>query len=120
MSDSFFADLNLPGPDVRLGVGSGSHAAQTAEVIKRFEAVLLRERPDVVIVVGDVNSTLGCALVTSKISFDSAGERPLLGHLGAGLRSVCQALPEKINRRTYGHHFDQAFASVHDTPRRLR
>src|ERR1700683_4234612 len=63
MSDRFFADLNMPIPDVHLGVGSGSHAAQTAEVMKRFEEVLLRERPDLLVVVGDVNSTLACALV---------------------------------------------------------
>ena len=62
MSDRFFADLNIPKPDVHLGVGSGSHAAQTAEIMKRFEEVLLRERPDLLIVVGDVNSTLGLRL----------------------------------------------------------
>src|SRR5580700_5587098 len=81
MSDSFFAELGLPSPDAHLGVGSGSHAAQTAEVIKKFEGVLLQERPDVLIVVGDVNSTLGCALVAAKISFDAEGTRPLIVHV---------------------------------------
>ena len=119
MSDSFFADLNLPAPDVRLGVGSGSHAAQTAEVIKRFEAVLLRERPDAVIVVGDVNSTLGCALVTSKISFDSAGKRPLLAHVEAGLRSFDRAMPEEINRVLTDHICDLLFATEESALRNL-
>src|SRR5258708_22536876 len=70
MSGSFFSDLNLPKPDIHLCAGSGSHAVQTAEIMKKFEEVLSREKPDVVVVVGDVNSTLACALVTSKISFD--------------------------------------------------
>jgi UDP-N-acetylglucosamine 2-epimerase (non-hydrolysing) len=98
MSDSFFADLNLPKPDVHLGVGSGSHAAQTADVMKRFEEVLLRERPDVLLVVGDVNSTLACALVAAKISFDASGARPFIAHVEAGLRSFDRSMPEEINR----------------------
>ncbi len=68
MSEAFFRDLNLPKPDIYLEVGSGTHAAQTAEIMKRFEPVLLEHQPDVVIVVGDVNSTVGCALVASKIT----------------------------------------------------
>src|SRR3989449_201543 len=67
MSDAFFHDLELPAPDVHLGVGSASHAAQTAAVMERFEPVVLREKPDWVLVVGDVNSTLACALVCSKL-----------------------------------------------------
>src|SRR5207237_9945404 len=67
MSDAFFRDLALPDPDHRLGVGSGSHAHQTARIMETFEPVLLETRPDWVLVVGDVNSTLGCALVTSKL-----------------------------------------------------
>jgi len=98
MSGSFFSDLSLPQPDIQLGVGSGSHAAQTAEIMRRFEGVLLEQRPDVVIVVGDVNSTVACALVTSKISFDETGRRPLLVHVEAGLRSFDSAMPEEINR----------------------
>ncbi len=80
MSGSFFSDLNLPKPDIHLGIGSGSHAVQTAEIMKKFEQVLLTEEPDVVVLVGDVNSTLACALVASKISFDSIGSRPAIVH----------------------------------------
>src|SRR5262245_52768741 len=65
MSDAFFADLDMPQPDVFLGAGSGSHAVQTAEIMKRFEEVVVREWPDIMVVLGDVNSTAACALVTS-------------------------------------------------------
>jgi UDP-N-acetylglucosamine 2-epimerase (non-hydrolysing) len=98
MSDSFFADLNLPQPDICLGVGSGTHAVQTAEIMRQFEAVLLREKPEVLVVVGDVNSTLACALVATKISYDSKGGRPLIAHVEAGLRSCDRSMPEEINR----------------------
>jgi UDP-N-acetylglucosamine 2-epimerase (non-hydrolysing) len=91
MSDSFFADLGLPQPDVYLRVGSGSHAAQTARVMIEFEPVLLREKPDWVLVVGDVNSTLACALVCSKLGVRVA-------HVEAGLRSGDRGMPEEINR----------------------
>ena len=95
MSDSFFADLELPQPDFHLEVGSGSHAQQTARVMERFEPVLVEVRPDWVVVVGDVNSTLACALVTSKL-------RPELGvrlaHVEAGLRSGDWRMPEEVNR----------------------
>jgi UDP-N-acetylglucosamine 2-epimerase (non-hydrolysing) len=98
MSDSFFADLNLPTPDVHLGVGSGSHAEQTAEIMRKFEKVLCVEKPDVLVVVGDVNSTLACALVAAKISFDASGRRPLIAHVEAGLRSCDRSMPEEVNR----------------------
>jgi len=98
MSNAFFRDLDLPKPQVYLGVGSGSHAVQTAEIMTKFEQVLLANRPAVVVLVGDVNSTLACALVTTKISFDSAGSRPLIAHVEAGLRSFDRAMPEEINR----------------------
>jgi UDP-N-acetylglucosamine 2-epimerase (non-hydrolysing) len=98
MSGAFFRDLSLPKPDVHLGVGSGSHAVQTAEIMKKFEQVLLGQKPDIVLLVGDVNSTLACALVTAKISFDSAGSRPLIAHVEAGLRSFDQSMPEEVNR----------------------
>ncbi|HWC00424.1 MAG TPA: UDP-N-acetyl glucosamine 2-epimerase, partial [Bryobacteraceae bacterium] len=98
MSDSFFSDLNLPAPDVHLGIGSGSHAAQTADIMRKFEQVLIQERPDVLIVVGDVNSTVGAALVAAKISFDAAGSRPVIAHVEAGLRSFDRAMPEELNR----------------------
>ncbi len=91
MSASFFRDLELPEPDVYLGVGSASHAAQTAAVMERFEPVVLSEKPDWVIVVGDVNSTLACALVCSKLGVRVA-------HVEAGLRSRDRTMPEEINR----------------------
>src|SRR5215207_10012401 len=91
MSDAFFRDLGLAAPDVHLGVGSGSHAQQTAAVMQRFEPVVLEHRPDWVLVVGDVNSTLACALVCSKLGVRVA-------HVEAGLRSRDRSMPEEINR----------------------
>ena len=91
MSDVFFRQLELPRPDVYLGVGSGSHAEQTAKVMVAFEEVVLRERPDLVLVVGDVNSTLACALVAAKLHVPVA-------HVEAGLRSGDRRMPEEINR----------------------
>ena len=120
MSDSFFADLDLPAPDVQLDVGSGSHAIQTAKILERFEAVLLRERPDVVVVVGDVNSTVACALVTAKISFDAVGTRPLLAHVEAGLRSFDRRMPEEINRIITDHVSDLLFVTEESGIRNLR
>src|SRR5687767_844253 len=75
MSDSFFQDLDLPQPDTHLGVGSASHAAQTAAVMERFEPVVIKEKPDWVLVVGDVNSTLACALVCVKLGVKVAQDR---------------------------------------------
>lgn len=95
MSEGFFADLDLPAPDVFLGVGSGSHAEQTAEIMRRFEPVLVSERADALVVVGDVNSTLACALVAAKLPFPV---RPLIIHVEAGLRSFDRGMPEEINR----------------------
>jgi len=95
MSDSFFQDLELPEPDFHLGVGSGSHAQQTARVMETFEPVLQDVRPDWVVVVGDVNSTLACALVTSKLR-EPFGCR--LAHVEAGLRSGDWRMPEEVNR----------------------
>jgi len=120
MSDRFFADLNIPKPDVHLGVGSGSHAAQTAEIMKRFEEVLLRERPDLLIVVGDVNSTLACTLVAAKISFDANGTRPLIAHVEAGLRSFDRGMPEEINRILTDHTADLLFVTEESGLRNLR
>jgi UDP-N-acetylglucosamine 2-epimerase (non-hydrolysing) len=111
MSGSFFSDLSMPQPDIQLGVGSGSHAVQTAEIMRRFEEVLLREQPDMVVVVGDVNSTVACALVTSKISFDANGRRPLIAHVEAGLRSFDSAMPEEINRIVTDHLSDLLFVT---------
>jgi UDP-N-acetylglucosamine 2-epimerase (non-hydrolysing) len=91
MSESFFRDLELPQPDENLGVGSGSHAEQTARIMLGFEAVLDRHRPDWVVVYGDVNSTIACALVASKKS-------TRIAHVEAGLRSRDRGMPEEINR----------------------
>jgi UDP-N-acetylglucosamine 2-epimerase (non-hydrolysing) len=98
MSDGFFRDLDLPAPAVNLGAGSGSHAEQTATVMQRFEKVVLERRPDAVVVVGDVNSTLACALVVAKLAGDATGRRPLLVHVEAGLRSRDRTMPEEVNR----------------------
>lgn len=102
MSDFFFNDLDLPKPDLFLGVGSGSHSVQTAKIMEGFERVLRAERPEVVIVVGDVNSTLACALVTKKTccSYGVPGTEfiPELAHVEAGLRSFDRTMPEEINR----------------------
>jgi UDP-N-acetylglucosamine 2-epimerase (non-hydrolysing) len=111
MSDRFFADLGLPKPDVHLGIGSGSHAVQTAEIMKKFEPVLTEMKPDFVLVVGDVNSTLACALVTAKISFDSAGSRPMIAHVEAGLRSFDRSMPEEVNRILTDHVSDLLFVT---------
>src|SRR5258707_7789331 len=91
MSDAFFSDLDLPQADVYLDVGSASHAAQTAAVMERFEPVVIKEKPDWVLVVGDVNSTLACALVCVKLGVKVA-------HVEAGLRSRDRTMPEEINR----------------------
>ncbi|MCF8176966.1 MAG: UDP-N-acetylglucosamine 2-epimerase (non-hydrolyzing) [Sulfuritalea sp.] len=91
MSDVFFEDLGIPKPDFSLEVGSGSHAWQVAQVMQRFEPVVLKWRPDWVIVVGDVNSTLACALVAAKLGIKVA-------HIEAGLRSFDRSMPEEINR----------------------
>jgi UDP-N-acetylglucosamine 2-epimerase (non-hydrolysing) len=91
LSDVFFRDLGVPRPDYTLGVGSGSHAVQTARTMERFEPVVEREQPDLVIVPGDVNSTLAVALVVAKSPI-------MLAHLESGLRSFDRTMPEEINR----------------------
>jgi UDP-N-acetylglucosamine 2-epimerase (non-hydrolysing) len=95
MSDAFFRDLGLPEPDYHLGVGSGSHAKQTARVMEAFEPVLLETKPDWVVVVGDVNSTIACALVAVKLKAET-GSR--IAHVEAGLRSGDWRMPEEVNR----------------------
>jgi len=111
MSDTFFADLSLPHPDINLGVGPGSHVSQTTKILERLESVLVDERPDVVIVVGDVNSTLAAALATAKASFDAVGTRPLLAHVESGLRSFDRSMQEEINRVLTDHVSDLLFVS---------
>jgi UDP-N-acetylglucosamine 2-epimerase (non-hydrolysing) len=101
MSDMFFNDLELPTPNLFLGVGSGSHSIQTAKIMEGFEKVLLAEKPDIVIVVGDVNSTVACALVTKKTCWITQTDRdfiPKLVHVEAGLRSFDRTMPEEVNR----------------------
>ena len=91
MSDAFFQDLDMPQPKHFLGVGSGSHAEQTANVMIKFEKVCIEEKPDMIIVVGDVNSTIACALTAVKLGI-------LVSHVEAGLRSFDHTMPEEINR----------------------
>lgn len=91
MSEAFFQDLRLPAPDVHLGVGSGSHAEQTAKVMIAYEKICLEQRPDWVVVVGDVNSTMACTIAAKKLCIPVA-------HLEAGLRSRDMTMPEEINR----------------------
>jgi UDP-N-acetylglucosamine 2-epimerase (non-hydrolysing) len=111
MSGAFFSDLGLPTPDLWLEAGSGSHAAQTAEIMKKFEQVILLERPDAVVVVGDVNSTMACAVVAAKIAFDAAGSRPLVVHVESGLRSFDRSMPEEVNRVITDHVSDLLFVT---------
>ncbi len=105
LSKVFFEDLQIPRPEIELEVGSGSHAQQTAEIMKRFEPVLAAQQPHGVLVVGDVNSTIGCAIVAAKFfrteEFQTTRgprRRPLVIHVEAGLRSNDADMPEEINR----------------------
>src|SRR5947207_14650824 len=91
MSDVFFSQLAMPTPDVNLEVGSGSHAQQTAEVMRRFEPIVQERKPDMVVVYGDVNSTMAAALVCAKL-------RITVAHVEAGLRSFDRPMPEEVNR----------------------
>jgi UDP-N-acetylglucosamine 2-epimerase (non-hydrolysing) len=104
MSKLFFDELGLPRPDVDLEVGSASHAQQTALVLARFEPVLLEKKPDLVLVVGDVNSTLACSLCASKLGIAVA-------HVEAGLRSFDRTMPEEINRLVTDAIADLLFVS---------
>ena len=113
MTDAFIRDLGLPAPDLFLNVGSGSHAAQTAAVMERFEPVLLREKPDWVLVVGDVNSTIACALVCAKLGVK-------VGHVEAGLRSRDRTMPEEINRVLTDQIADLLFTPSQDADENLR
>ena len=118
LSGIFFRQLRMPVPDIELEVGSGSHASQTAEIMRRFEAVLEDEQPQVVLVVGDVNSTLACALTAAKLSlrepFDWSGGsriRPIVAHVEAGLRSFDEDMPEEVNRKLTDAISDLLFVS---------
>jgi UDP-N-acetylglucosamine 2-epimerase (non-hydrolysing) len=107
MSDVFFEQLGIPAPDVNLAVGSGSHARQTAEIMTRFEPVLLDRQPDLVLVYGDVNSTVATTLVCAKL-----GVR--VGHVEAGLRSFDRTMPEEINRLITDQLADLLFTPSED------
>ncbi|MGQ9561371.1 MAG: non-hydrolyzing UDP-N-acetylglucosamine 2-epimerase [Candidatus Oleimicrobiaceae bacterium] len=113
MSELFLAELNLPAPDYYLGVGSGSHAEQTGRVMSAFEQVLARERPDLVMVVGDVNSTLAAALTAAKLCIPVA-------HVEAGLRSFDRTMPEEINRVLTDHLCERLFTTCEDANANLR
>lgn len=104
LSRVFFDELGLPKPDVHLGVGSGSHAWQTAEIMTRFEQVMRNERPALVVVYGDVNSTLACALVSAKLGVPVA-------HVEAGLRSFDRTMPEEVNRILTDHLAEYLFTT---------
>jgi UDP-N-acetylglucosamine 2-epimerase (non-hydrolysing) len=112
MSRVFFEDLKIPEPDFFLGVGSGTHAQQTARVMLEFEKVLEQERPDLVVVVGDVNSTLACALVAAKLLIPVA-------HVESGLRSFDRTMPEEINRILTDHLSDYLFTPSEDANENL-
>ena len=113
MSDVFFEELGMPRPDVHLGVGSGSHAAQTAAVLTAFESTCLEHKPDLVVVAGDVNSTLACALTAAKLNIPVA-------HVEAGLRSFDRSMPEEVNRVLTDHVSDFLFATEDDALGNLR
>jgi UDP-N-acetylglucosamine 2-epimerase (non-hydrolysing) len=112
MSDVFFEQLAIPTPDVNLEVGSGTHTQQTAEVMRRFEPVVLERKPDLVLVYGDVNSTLAAAVVCSKLLIP-------VGHVEAGLRSFDRTMPEEINRLITDQLADLLFTPSEDGDRNL-
>ena len=113
MSKTFFKDLQLPEPDIHLGVGSGSHAEQTGKIMIEFEKVCFRLKPDLVIVVGDVNSTAASALAAAKLCIPVA-------HVEAGLRSFDRSMPEEINRILTDHISDYLFTTCEDANKNLR
>lgn len=113
MSDAFFKDLDMPQPRYFLGAGSGTHAEQTARIIIEFEKVLLAEKPDFVIVVGDVNSTIACSLTSVKLGI-------LTAHVEGGLRSGDRKMPEEINRLATDSICDYCFVTEQDAVDNLR
>ena len=113
MSKVFFEDLELPEPDIYLGVGSGSHAEQTGQIMIKFEKVLIEGKPDLVVVVGDVNSTIACALASVKLHIPVA-------HVEAGLRSFDRTMPEEINRLLTDAISDYLFTPSPDADENLK
>jgi UDP-N-acetylglucosamine 2-epimerase (non-hydrolysing) len=112
MSDVFFQQLEIPAPDINMGVGSGSHARQTADIMAGFEPIVLERKPDVVLVYGDVNSTVAAALVCSKLQIK-------VGHVEAGLRSFDRSMPEEINRLVTDQLADLLFTPSEDGDQNL-
>ncbi len=113
MSDVFFEQLGIPAPDINLAVGSGTHAKQTAEIMMRLEPVILQRQPDIVLVYGDVNSTVATALVCAKLGVQVA-------HVEAGLRSFDRTMPEEINRLVTDQLADLLFTPSEDGDENLR
>jgi len=113
MSDVFFEQLGIPAPDINLAVGSGTHARQTAEIMTRFEPVALDRKPDIVLVYGDVNSTVAAALVCAKLGIR-------VGHVEAGLRSFDRTMPEEINRLVTDQLADLLYTPSEDADRNLQ
>jgi UDP-N-acetylglucosamine 2-epimerase (non-hydrolysing) len=113
MSKVFFHDLGMPEPDIYLGVGSGTHAEQTGKIMIEFEKTCFAEKPDLVVVVGDVNSTVACALVASKLNIPVA-------HIEAGLRSFDRTMPEEINRILTDQISDFLFTTCEDANTNLK
>ena len=113
MSEAFFDDLGLPKPDIYLGVGSGTHAKQTGRIMVEFERVCLKEKPNLVVVVGDVNSTVACAFAVAKLCIPVA-------HIEAGLRSFDRTMPEEINRIFTDQISDYLFTTCEDANMNLR
>jgi len=113
MSDVFFQQLGIPAPDINLAVGSGTHAKQTAEIMIRLEPIILERRPDIVLVYGDVNSTVATALVCAKAGVP-------IGHVEAGLRSFDRSMPEEINRLVTDQLADMLFTPSVDAEENLR
>ena len=113
MSKVFFDDLEIPRPDINLEIGSGTHAEQTAGIMLAFEKLCLKERPDLVLVVGDVNSTLACSVVASKLCIPVA-------HVEAGLRSRDRTMPEEVNRLVTDTLSDYLFTTCRDADENLK
>jgi len=113
MSDIFFRELGIPLPDIHLGVGSGSHTEQTGRVMVEFEKVCLEQKPDMVVVVGDVNSTMACTIVAAKLLIP-------VSHVEAGLRSFDRTMPEEINRLVTDSLADLLFTTSRDADENLK
>jgi len=113
MSDVFFDELNIPKPDIHLGIGSGTHAEQTGNLMIAFERLCLVKRPDMVLVVGDVNATVACSLTAAKLGIPVA-------HVEAGLRSGDRSMPEELNRIVTDNLSDLLFTTCRDADENLK